>query len=151
MAADPLCMLPACNACFRRSLTAGPVLASFLQRLLVGEASIYCAISLLADAPRFAVAVPELLGAAAGALIIVGLWTPATGIIVAAVQGWIVFSRPSTWCRVSWLLSGLVWQWSDPGRGPSMRVFSVGISSIRMFRQPTRSLHSNDVHCRKRL
>jgi putative oxidoreductase len=96
MAADPRCTLPACNACFRRSLTAGPVLASFFQRLLVGEASVYCEISFLADAPRFAVAVAELLAAAAGALIIVGLWTPATGIIVAAVQGWIAFSRPST-------------------------------------------------------
>ena len=36
---------------------------------------------------------PELLAAAAGALIIAGLWTPVTGIIVSAVQGWIAFSR----------------------------------------------------------
>ena len=67
-----------------------------LQRLLVGGAAIYCAISSLTDAPRFAIAVPELLSAAAGALIIAGLWTPATGIIVSAVQAWIAFARPNS-------------------------------------------------------
>jgi len=66
-----------------------------LQRLLVGGALIYCAISSLADAHRLDIAVPELLGAAAGALIIAGLWTPVTGIVVSVVQGWIAFSRPN--------------------------------------------------------
>ena len=66
-----------------------------MQRLLVGGALIYCAVSSLTDALRFEIAVPELLGAAAGALIIAGLWTPATGIIISAVQGWIAFSRPN--------------------------------------------------------
>jgi hypothetical protein len=67
-----------------------------LQRLLVGGALIYCAISSLTVALRLEVAVPELLGAAAGALIIVGLWTPVTGIMVSAVQSWIAFSRPNS-------------------------------------------------------
>jgi putative oxidoreductase len=66
-----------------------------LQRLLVGGALIYCAISSFPNALRFEIAVPELLGAASGALIIAGLWTPVTGIIVSVVQGWIVFSRPN--------------------------------------------------------
>ena len=38
---------------------------------------------------------PEVLGSAAGTLIIAGLWTPVTGIIVSAAQGWIAFSRPN--------------------------------------------------------
>jgi len=66
-----------------------------LQRLLVGGALIHCAISSLTNALRFEIAVPELLAAAAGVLIIAGLWTPATGIIISAVQGWIAFSRPN--------------------------------------------------------
>jgi uncharacterized membrane protein YphA (DoxX/SURF4 family) len=66
-----------------------------LQRLLLGGALIYCAISSFTDTTRFEIAVPELLGAAAGALIIAGFWTPVTGIIVSAVQGWIAFSRPN--------------------------------------------------------
>jgi putative oxidoreductase len=66
-----------------------------LQRILVGGALIYCAISSLTDALRFEIAVPELLAAAAGVLIIAGLWTPVTGIIVSVVQGWIAFSRPN--------------------------------------------------------
>jgi putative oxidoreductase len=45
---------------------------------------IYCAISSHTYAPRFDIAVPELLGAAAGALIIAGFWTPVTGIILSA-------------------------------------------------------------------
>jgi putative oxidoreductase len=66
-----------------------------LQRILVGGALIDCAISSLTDALRFQIAVPELLSAAAGALIIAGLWTPVTGIVVSVVQGWIAFSRPN--------------------------------------------------------
>ena len=66
-----------------------------MQRLLVGGALIYYAISSLTDALRFEIAVPELLGAAAGVLIIAGLWTPVTGIIASAVQGWLAFSRPN--------------------------------------------------------
>jgi putative oxidoreductase len=66
-----------------------------LQRLLLGGALIYCAISSVTDALRFEIAAPELLGGAAGALIIAGLWTPVTGIVVSALQGWIVFYRPS--------------------------------------------------------
>jgi uncharacterized membrane protein YphA (DoxX/SURF4 family) len=66
-----------------------------LQRLLLGGALIYGAISSLTDALRFEIAVPELLGAAAGALVIAGLWTPVTGIVAFAVQGWIAFSRPN--------------------------------------------------------
>jgi putative oxidoreductase len=64
-----------------------------LQRLLVGGALIYYASSSLADALRFEIAVPELLGAATGVLLIAGLWTPVTGIIVFAVEVWIVFFR----------------------------------------------------------
>jgi putative oxidoreductase len=56
---------------------------------------IHCAISPLPIALRFEIAVPELMGAAAGALIIAGLWTPVTGIFVSAVQGWIAFYRPN--------------------------------------------------------
>ena len=58
-----------------------------VQRLLVGGALVYCAISFHT--------VPELLGGAAGALIIAGLWMPVTGIVVSADQGWIAFSRPN--------------------------------------------------------
>jgi putative oxidoreductase len=65
-----------------------------VQRLLVGGALIYCASSFHTDALRPEIAVPELLAAATGALIIAGFWTPVTGIIVSADQGWIAFSRP---------------------------------------------------------
>ena len=66
-----------------------------VQRLLVGGALIYCAISFHTDASRFGIVVLALLGAAAGALIIAGLWMPVTGIIVSADQGWIALSRPN--------------------------------------------------------
>jgi putative oxidoreductase len=64
-----------------------------LQRLLLGGSLIYSAISSLNEAPQQEISVLELLGAAAGAMIIAGLWTPVAGIFVSAVQGWIAFTR----------------------------------------------------------
>ena len=86
-----------------------------MLRLLVGGVLIYCPISSLTDALRFEIAVPELMGAAAGALIIAGLWTPVTGIIVSAVQVWIAFSRPSGAVPIALAVLGLSLAMIGPG------------------------------------
>jgi len=39
-------------------------------------------------------AIPRIIAAAAGLLILAGLWTPVAGIIAAAVELWIAFSQP---------------------------------------------------------
>jgi putative oxidoreductase len=46
------------------------------------------------SAPRFEAAVPQILGAAAGVLLLAGLWTPVAGAVVAILEAWIAFSQP---------------------------------------------------------
>lgn len=48
----------------------------------------------LTGAPHFKLAFPEILGTAAGLLILAGLWTPIAGTIAAAVELWIAFAYP---------------------------------------------------------
>jgi len=44
-------------------------------------------------APHTEVAVPQMLAAVAGALLVAGLWTPITGAVIAIVEAWIAFSH----------------------------------------------------------
>ena len=65
-----------------------------LQRLLAGGVLVYCGIASVAAAPHVELAAPQILGAAAGALLLAGLWTPLAGSLVAIVEAWIAFSHP---------------------------------------------------------
>jgi putative oxidoreductase len=65
-----------------------------LQRLLTGAALIHYRIPDLREAHQFASIAPQIIGAGAGILLLVGLWTPVVGTLVAVVEVWIVFSRP---------------------------------------------------------
>ena len=66
-----------------------------LQRLLAGGALLYYgAMNLGAAPPHFELAVPQIVGAACGILILAGLWTPLAGTIAAAVEVWIALSHP---------------------------------------------------------
>jgi uncharacterized membrane protein YphA (DoxX/SURF4 family) len=60
------------------------------QRLLVGAALLYCTV-----ATWGVQAAPHVIGALAGLLLMVGLWTPAAGIVAACAEGWIAFSSPA--------------------------------------------------------
>lgn len=61
------------------------------QRLLVGAALLYC----LVITPVAAVAVPQVIGALAGVLVIAGLWTPIAGVVAACAETWIALSSAS--------------------------------------------------------
>ena len=65
-----------------------------LQRFLAGGALLYYGARALADAPHFELAVPQILGAACGILIVAGLWTPLAGAVAAGVELWIALSQP---------------------------------------------------------
>ena len=66
-----------------------------LLRLLTGAALIHHGIVGLSEAPQFASIAPQVIGAGAGILLLAGLWTPVAGALVAIVEVWITFSRPS--------------------------------------------------------
>jgi len=65
-----------------------------LQRFLAGGALLYYGATALAQAPHFELAVPQIVGAVCGILIVAGLWTPLAGTAAAAVEVWIAFSQP---------------------------------------------------------
>lgn len=64
-----------------------------LLRLLTGATLIDCGIAALRGAQPFAATAPQIIGAGAGMLLTVGLWTPLVGTLVAIVEVWAAFSR----------------------------------------------------------
>ena len=65
-----------------------------LQRVVTTAALIHCGIAGLREAHQFASFAPQISAAGAGIFLLVGLWTPVVGTVVAIVEAWIVFSRP---------------------------------------------------------
>ena len=77
-----------------------------LLRLLAGSGLLYGGIVLAGSASYTAQMVPPVLGAAFGALLVVGLFTPFAGIMAAAVEVWIAFFHPGyRWPQIG--LAGL--------------------------------------------
>lgn len=64
-----------------------------LQRLLTGTILLYCGITHLGKASQFVPITPHVIGAGAGILLLVGLWTPVGGALVTIVELWIVLLR----------------------------------------------------------
>ena len=62
---------------------------------------VYYAVVALAAAPYLELALAELLGVAAGVLILAGLWTPVAGTLAAGVELWIALSqRKDVWTAI---------------------------------------------------
>ena len=60
----------------------------------MGSALLHLGISHLHEISHFVSIVPYLIGAGAGIMLLIGLWTPVVGSLIAVVEIWIVFSRP---------------------------------------------------------
>ena len=71
-----------------------PGVALLLLRLVTGIALIDRGVTGLWSWPAVHLAVPCAVTIAAGILLIVGLWTPIAGTLVAAVEAWMIFSQP---------------------------------------------------------
>jgi putative oxidoreductase len=69
-----------------------PGVGLLLLRLLTGLALIHFGISGLLGAPPLTTVVLQVIGAGAGLLLLVGLWTPVAGSLAAIVKAWIAFS-----------------------------------------------------------
>ena len=69
-----------------------PGIGILLQRVLTATTLFCCGIAHLRDTSQFAAIVPHLLAAVGGILLLVGLWTPIAGTLVAIVELWIVCS-----------------------------------------------------------
>jgi putative oxidoreductase len=64
-----------------------------LLRLATAASLFYCAITQWEVTPQLLSMIPQLAGAGAGTFLLVGLWTPLAGGIVAVVELWIAFLR----------------------------------------------------------
>jgi putative oxidoreductase len=69
-----------------------PGFGLLIQRLVLGIALLWRGINVLREAPAVGPIMPELFGSVLALLILAGLWTPAVGAIVAAVQVWIALT-----------------------------------------------------------
>jgi putative oxidoreductase len=69
-----------------------PGLGLLIQRLVLGFALLYHGIALLNGIPAAEPVIPELIGSVFGLFILVGLWTPVVGALVAVVQVWIALT-----------------------------------------------------------
>ena len=63
-----------------------------IQRLLTGAALVYSAIALLGKDPPLVSTVAQIIGAGAGIFLVVGLWTPVMGTLIAIAELWIAFA-----------------------------------------------------------
>lgn len=66
-----------------------------MLRLLAGSALINRGIA-AASAGAYTGLAPQIVGAAAGLLILGGLWTPVVGVLAGMVEAWIAFTQPGT-------------------------------------------------------
>ena len=64
-----------------------------LLRALLAVLLVYSGIAHLGNASPLSVILPYLIAAVAGLLLLVGLWTPVVGALLAIVELWIVFSH----------------------------------------------------------
>ena len=62
-----------------------------LLRALVGVALLHDEIPQIIERPTFGVIVPQMIAVLAGTFLLVGLWTPVVGTLIAIVEVWIVF------------------------------------------------------------
>jgi putative oxidoreductase len=70
-----------------------PGIGLLLLRLLTAAILIYFGVASVLEASPLTIVVPQIIGAAAGILLLAGLWTPVAGVLAAAVKVWIASSR----------------------------------------------------------
>lgn len=68
-----------------------PGFGLLVQRLVTGIALLFNAITQM-KSPTVGLMIPDITGAVLGLFILVGLWTPVVGALVAAVELWIVLA-----------------------------------------------------------
>jgi putative oxidoreductase len=70
-----------------------PGIGLLLQRLLIAAALAHFGTSQVNATSEVASIVPSVIGVAAAILLLIGLWTPVAGSLIAIVQMWSVFSH----------------------------------------------------------
>jgi len=66
-----------------------------MLRLLAGGTLLNRGIACMGAETYTGLAIPHIIGAAAGLLILGGLWTPFVGVLAGAVEAWIAVTQPA--------------------------------------------------------
>lgn len=69
-----------------------PGLGLLVQRLVTGIALVHHGIVFLRDTAPVGLIAPQIMAAVLGIFILAGLWTPVTGVLVAALEVWIALA-----------------------------------------------------------
>ena len=78
-----------------------PGKALLIQRLITGAALFFSAVALLEKGVPPVSSAPQLIAAAAGFFLVLGLWTPLMGALVAIAELWIAFaSLDNSWIAI---------------------------------------------------
>lgn len=91
-----------------------PGFGLLVQRLVTGIALLSVGIAQL-KTPAASLMIPEVTGAALGLFILAGLWTPAAGTLVAAVELWIVLAGGNIWMSLMLAVFGGTLAMIGPG------------------------------------
>ena len=80
-----------------------PGVGLLLLRLLTAAALIHFGITGVLAAPPVTIVVLQVIGVAAGILLLIGLWTPVAGTLAAIIKAWVAYSRYSTHSGDPWI------------------------------------------------
>ena len=67
-----------------------------MLRMLAGGALLAQGIAAVSAEAPARLLVPQIVGAAAGLLILGGMWTPVAGVLASIMEAWIAFVQPGT-------------------------------------------------------
>src|SRR5215475_8824888 len=70
-----------------------PGVGLLIQRVTTGVLLLYCAAVVVASTSHSAEVAPAIIGAAAGVLLLLGLWTPLVGSLVAVIETWEILTH----------------------------------------------------------
>jgi putative oxidoreductase len=71
-----------------------PGFGLLFQRLASGIVLLHDGIRLYIETPKAGIIAPQAIGAVLAIFILIGLWTPAAGALIAAVELWMAFAHP---------------------------------------------------------
>jgi putative oxidoreductase len=72
-----------------------PGIGLLIQRITTGAVLLYYAVAIVSKTPLSRDIAPPVIEVAAGLLLLVGLWTPVAGTMIALIEMWNVFSHPT--------------------------------------------------------
>jgi uncharacterized membrane protein YphA (DoxX/SURF4 family) len=93
-----------------------PGVGLLLQRLVTAILLVHCGIIQIMGTPLSSSMIPQVIGALAGILLLVGFWTPVVGASIALIELWLAITHVSDrWVSISLLTLGATIAMIGPG------------------------------------